>query len=81
MSKYLKNISFYHTPLFLAKKLYNSNQFINDEIVKHINDAWIKFKKDINGKNISENENPEKILLKKSLILITNKNVKDFHVY
>ena len=32
MSKYF----FYHIPLFLAKELYNSNQTINDEIVKHI---------------------------------------------
>ena len=34
----LKKI-FYHTPLFLAKELHNSNQNINNEIVKHINDA------------------------------------------
>ena len=41
-----KNISeqmlkkkFYHTPLFLAKELHNSNQNINNEIVKHINHA------------------------------------------
>ena len=26
---------FHHTPLFLAKELYNSDQTINDEIVKH----------------------------------------------
>ena len=48
MSKYLKNI-FCYTLLFLAKELYNSNQIINDEIVKHINDALIEFKKDINS--------------------------------
>ena len=30
------------TLLFLAKELYNSNQNINDEIVKHINDALIE---------------------------------------
>ena len=30
------------TPLFLAKELYNSNQNINDEIVKHVNDALIE---------------------------------------
>ena len=28
--------------LFLAKELYNSNQNINDEIVKHINDSLIE---------------------------------------
>ena len=47
MSKYLRNIFFYQTPLFLAKELYNSNQNINDEIVKHINDALIELKRDI----------------------------------
>ena len=31
-SKYSKNV-FYHTPLFLAKQLYNSNGTISDEIV------------------------------------------------
>ena len=39
---------FHHTSLLLAKELYNSNQIINDEIVKHINDALIELKKDIN---------------------------------
>ena len=44
MSKYLKNI-FYHTPLFLVKELYNSNQNKNDKIVKNINNSLIKLKK------------------------------------
>ena len=30
---------------FLAKELYNSDQNINDEIVKQINDALIELKK------------------------------------
>ena len=30
---------FYHTPLFLAKELYNQYQNINNEIVKHIHNA------------------------------------------
>ena len=82
MSNHLKNIFFYHTLLFLAKELYNSNHNLNDEIFKHINDASIDLKKYINRKKIPENENPEKIsiLLKKSVILITNKKVKDIHV-
>ena len=46
MSKSLKNIfSIIITALFLAKDLYSSNQTINDEIVKHINDALIELKK------------------------------------
>ena len=52
MIKYLKKIDFYHTPLFLAKELYNRNQIRNDKIVKHINDALIESKTDINIKNI-----------------------------
>ena len=36
MSKYLRKIFFNHTPLFLAKESYNSNQNVNDQIVKHI---------------------------------------------
>ena len=35
---------------------------MNDEIVKHINDALIKLKIYINIKKIPENENPEKIV-------------------
>ena len=40
-----KEYFFYHTLLFLAKELYNSNQNVNDEMVKHSNDALIEFKK------------------------------------
>ena len=29
MDKYLKNIFFYHNPLFLAKELYDNNQTKN----------------------------------------------------
>ena len=46
----MKKIFFYHTPLFLAKELYNSNQNVNNEIVKHINDVLIALKKDVNRK-------------------------------
>ena len=46
MSKYLKNI-FLSYSIILAKEFYNSNQTINDEIVKHINDALVELKKDI----------------------------------
>ena len=41
---------YYHTPLFLVKELYNSNQNLNYEIVKHINDALIELKKILIGK-------------------------------
>ena len=40
-----KEYFFYHTSLFLAKELYNSNENVNDdEILKHINNALIKLK-------------------------------------
>ena len=38
MRKYLDNI-FYHTLLLSEKELYNSNQIINNENLKHINDS------------------------------------------
>ena len=44
MSKYLKD-TLCQTPSILAQELYNSNQNINDEIVKHINDLLIELKK------------------------------------
>ena len=43
--KYIKN-----TPLFLAKVLCNSNQNINRDIAKHINDVLVEIKIDINRK-------------------------------
>ena len=55
MRKYLRNIFFNHTPLFLAKALYNSDQNVNDEIAKDINDPLIELKKDINSKKIPKN--------------------------
>ena len=60
--------------------MYDNSQIRNDEIVKQINDALIVLKKDINRNKNSENENPKKILLKKSSILITNKKLKYVHV-
>ena len=39
-----------YTQLFLAKELCNSNQSVNDKIVKDINDSLIELKKDINTK-------------------------------
>ena len=79
MSKYLKNI-FLSNSIFLAKELYNSNQNINYEFVKHINDALIELKQDINIRKIPENENRNKIvdIVEKILTLINNRKVKDF---
>ena len=62
-----KGYFFNHTLLFLAKELHNSNQNVNDEIVKDINDLLTGSEKDINTKKIPKNENPivdivEKIL-------------------
>ena len=61
MNKYLK-IIFYQTPSYLAKSLYDKDKIKNDEIVKHINDGFIKFRNSINSKEIPENENPTKVV-------------------
>ena len=53
---------FYNTPLFLAKELCNSDRNINDEIVKHVNDALIESKKHINRKKFSDHRNLNKIV-------------------
>ena len=56
-----KEYFFYHAPLFLAKE-YNSDQNLNNEIVKHINDALTEIKKDVSRKKLPENVNPNKIV-------------------
>ena len=66
-------IYFYHNPLFLAKELYDSNKNVNDEIVKHINDSLIDFKKYIKTKKIPKIENLNKILNIVEKILNFNK--------
>ena len=73
--KIFKAYYFYHNLLFSAKELYNSSEMVNNEIVKHINDALIELKKDSNRKKNPKNENPNKILniVKKSWSM-----VKDF---
>ena len=73
--KIFKAYFFYHNLLFSAKELYNSSEMVNDEIVKHINDALIELKKDSNRKKNPKNENPNKIhdIVKKSWSM-----VKDF---
>ena len=60
---------FDHTPLFLAKELYNSNQRTNDEIVKHINSALIELKKNIY----------RKILLKMKMQVTIVEKILDFN--
>ena len=71
-----KEYFFYQTPLFLAKELHNSNRNINDEIVKHVNDALVALKKDINIKQIPENENANRIVNIVEKILDFNKQQK-----
>ena len=46
--------------------------------MKHINDALIELKKDINIKKIHENQNAEKIV---NIVGKTNNKVKEVHVY
>ena len=71
-----KEYFFYRTPLFLVKELYNSNQNINDEIVKHINDTLIELKTRCYQKKNIENENPNRIVDIVEKILNFNKQQK-----
>ena len=61
---------------FIIKELCNSDQTINDEIVKDINDALIELKIYINRRKIPENENPNKIADIVEKILDYNKQHK-----
>ena len=70
----------YRNPLLLIKDLISAKQNKNEKLVNNINNGLIDLRKDINRKEIPENENPKKILdiVEKSSTLINNKNVKDF---
>ena len=65
-----------HTLLFLAKELYNSNQNVNDEIVKDIIDSLTELKKDINTKKIPKNGDQNKTINIAEKILNFNKQQK-----
>ena len=71
-----KGYFFNHTQLFLAKELYNSNENVNDEIVKDVNDSLIELKKDINTKKIRKNENANEIIDTVEKVLNFNEQLK-----
>ena len=52
----------YQNPLFLAKYLIRATQAKKEKLVNNIDDGLIDFKNAINRKEISENENPNKIV-------------------
>ena len=66
----------------MAQELYNENQNKNDKIVKNINVSLIKLKKDINIKNVPENENSNKIvdIIKKIENLNKQQKGKGLHI-
>ena len=70
----------YQNPSFLAKDLIRANQVKNQQLVYNIHNGLINLRNAIIGKEIPENENPNKIvnIVEKILILNPNKNVKDF---
>ena len=51
----------YESPSFLVKDLYESNQNKNDMIVKYLNESLINLRNNIDIKEISKNENSEKV--------------------
>ena len=71
-----KEYFFLSNSIILAKELHNSNRNINDKIVKHVNDALVALKKDINIKQIPENENANRIVNIVERILDFNKQQK-----
>ena len=83
-NKIFLNYFIYHNPLFLVKDLVSTKQDKIEKTVNNISDALIDLRRNINRKEIPENENPEKLvdIVEKILILnsilIINKNVKDF---
>ena len=83
-NKIFLNYFNYHNPLFLVKDLVSTKQDKIEKTVNNISDALIDLRRNINRKEIPENENPEKLvdIVEKILILnsilIINKNVKDF---
>ena len=57
----LKGYLGYESPSFLVKDLCESNQNKNDMIVKYLNESLINLRNNIDIKEISKNENSEKI--------------------
>ena len=57
----LKGYLGYESPSFLVKDLYESNQNKNDMIVKYLNESLINLRNNIDIKEISKNENSEKV--------------------
>ena len=71
-SNYLK----YQNPSILIKDLISAKQNKNEKIVNNINNGWIDSKNDINRKEITENENPKKVVDIVKKILDFNKQQK-----
>ena len=82
-NKIFLNYFIYHNPLFLVKDLVSTKQDKIEKTVNNISDALIDLRRNINRKEIPENENPEKLvdIVEKILILnsilIINKKVTD----
>ena len=57
----LENYLNYQNPSFLVKDLIGSKQNKNENLVNNINNEKIDLIKDINRKEIPENENPKKV--------------------
>ena len=53
----------YQNPSFLAKYLIRATQAKKEQLINNINDGLIDFRNAINRKEISEHENPNKIVV------------------
>ena len=66
----------YQIPSFLAKDLITAKQVKNEKLVNNVNERFINWKNAINKKEISENENPNKIVNIVEKIFNLNKQQK-----
>ena len=66
----------YRSPSFLVKDLCKSDQSKSDTTVKYINESLTDLRNSINNEEITENENPEKLVNIVEKILDFNKQKK-----
>ena len=66
----------YQSASFLVKDLYKDNQNKNEIIVKYLNESLTDLRNSINSTEISENENPKKVVNIVQKILDFNKKQK-----
>ena len=67
----------YNAPSFLVKDFCENNKNKNDIFIKHFNESLFNLRNSFNGKEITKNENPNKIVNLVEKIFGLNKQQKD----